>query len=93
MQPDTEKIDEAVLALLHLTLHEDARVWKSHDWDTLRRLHEKGLISDPVGKTKSVSLTEQGSSNPSVCLNSYSASGSCNGHGPVCANAPCLSNA
>ena len=60
MQPDTEKIDDAVLALLYLTLHEDARVWKSHDWDAMNRLHEKGLISDPVGKAKSVVLTEQG---------------------------------
>jgi hypothetical protein len=26
----------------------------------MNRLHEKGLISDPVGKAKSVMLTEQG---------------------------------
>jgi hypothetical protein len=35
MAIDTEKIDEAVLALLYLTLHEGARAWKGFDWDTL----------------------------------------------------------
>ncbi len=29
MELDTEKIDEAVLALLYLTLHDRYRVWKS----------------------------------------------------------------
>jgi hypothetical protein len=28
MEIDTEKIDEAVLALLYLTLHDGARAWK-----------------------------------------------------------------
>jgi Domain of unknown function (DUF6429) len=60
MQPDTDKIDDAVLALLYLTLHDGARAWKSHDWDAMNRLHEKGLISDPVGKAKSVVLSERG---------------------------------
>jgi hypothetical protein len=57
---DTDRIDEAVLALLHLGLHDDCRVWKSFDWDAMNRLHEKGLISDPVGKAKSVVLTDDG---------------------------------
>jgi hypothetical protein len=60
MQIDTDKIDEAVLALPFLTLHDGARAWKSFDWDTMNRLHENGLISDPVGKAKSVSLSERG---------------------------------
>ena len=60
MKIDTEKIDDAVLALLYLTLHDGARAWKGHDWDAMNRLHEKGLISDPVGKTKSVILSERG---------------------------------
>ena len=60
MMIDTEKIDEAVLALLHVTLHEDCRAWKSFDWDTMNRLHEKGFISNPVGRAKSVVLTEKG---------------------------------
>lgn len=57
---DTDKIDEAVLALLYLTLHDGARAWKGHDWDALNRLHRKGLIENPVGKAKSVVLTDQG---------------------------------
>ena len=60
MDYDSEKIDEAVLALAYLTLHDGARVWKSLDWDALGRLHEKGYVSDPVSKAKSVVLTEQG---------------------------------
>lgn len=57
---DTDKIDEAVLALLHLTLHDRFRAWKGHDWDALDRLHRKGMIYDPVGKAKSVVLTDEG---------------------------------
>jgi hypothetical protein len=60
VQPDTDKIDDAVLALLYLTLHERMRAWKSYDWDAMNRLHEKGFISDPVGRAKSVLLTERG---------------------------------
>ena len=60
MEIDTEKVDEAVLALLYLTLHEGARAWKGFDWNTLNRLHAKGLISDPVGKAKSVVVTNEG---------------------------------
>ena len=60
MDLDTDRIDEAVLALLHLGLHEEGRAWKGHDWDALDRLHQAGYISDPVGKAKSVVLTEKG---------------------------------
>lgn len=60
MEIDTEKIDEAILTLLYLTLHEDCRAWKSFDWDAMNRLHEKGFISNPVSKAKSVVLTEKG---------------------------------
>ena len=57
---DTEKVDEAVLALLYLGLHETARTWKSFDWDALGRLHKAGYITDPVGKAKSVMFTYGG---------------------------------
>jgi hypothetical protein len=60
MEIDTERVDEAVLALLLLGLHDGGRAWKSFDWDAMDRLHKKGLISDPVGKAKSVVLTEEG---------------------------------
>ncbi len=60
MQFDEDRIDDAVLALLYLTLDRGGRAWKSFDWDAMNRLHEKGLIENPVGKAKSVLLTEEG---------------------------------
>jgi Domain of unknown function (DUF6429) len=57
---DNEKIDQAVLALLYLTLHDRFRAWKGYDWDALDRLYRKGMICDPVGKAKSVVLTDEG---------------------------------
>jgi len=60
MTLDEDKIDRAVLALLYLGLHEEQRAWKGFDWDAMNRLHEKGYISDPVGKAKSVVFTEEG---------------------------------
>ncbi len=57
---DENKIEEVVLALLQLTLHEDNRAWKGYDWEVLDRLHTKGWIENPKGKSKSVVLTEEG---------------------------------
>lgn len=56
----TDAIDEAVLALLYLTVHDDNRAWKSFDWEALNRLHERGFLANPVNKAKSVVLTEEG---------------------------------
>ena len=60
MKLDDEKIDEAVLALLLLGRHEGGRAWKGFDWEAMNRLHDKGFISDPRGKAKSVVFTEEG---------------------------------
>ncbi len=57
---DPDRIDDAVLALLWLGLHDGWRTWKGFDWDAMDRLHRKGMISDPVGKAKSVVFTEEG---------------------------------
>ena len=60
---DTAKLDEVVLALLHLnsfTDHGSTRAWKGFDWDSLDRLHARGLISDPKSKARSVVLSEEG---------------------------------
>jgi hypothetical protein len=57
---DRDKVDECVLALLQLTLHDGARAWKRFDFDVIGRLFEKGYIFDPRGKSKSVVLTEKG---------------------------------
>ena len=64
MDYNEEKIDEAVLALLMLTVHDEneygGRAWKGHDWDVMNRLHEKGFIGDPKSKAKSVIVTPEG---------------------------------
>ena len=67
MKPNLDKIDDAVLALLHLTsftegskVFRTTRAWKGHDWEALNRIHAKGYISDPVSKAKSVQLSEEG---------------------------------
>lgn len=60
MDIDKDKIDDAVLALLWLTLHDGDRAWKGFDWNALDRLHDKGLISNPASKAKSVVLTNDG---------------------------------
>lgn len=60
MDIDTEKIDQAVLALLLLGRHDGDRAWKSFDWEAMSRLHQKGYITDPVSKAKSVLFTEEG---------------------------------
>ena len=60
MEIDQDRIDEAVLGLMRLTLHDERRAWKGFDWEALGRLHGKGLIADPVNKAKSVVLTDEG---------------------------------
>lgn len=57
---DEDKIDEATLALLYLTLHDSFRAWKGFDWTVLDRLHGKGYIENPVGKQKTVEFTDEG---------------------------------
>jgi hypothetical protein len=60
MALDTDRIDEAVLALLYLGLHEECRAWKGFDWAAMDRLHKKGMIENPVSKAKSVVFTAEG---------------------------------
>jgi len=59
MAYDTDKVDEMTLALLYLNII-DGRAWKSFDWGTMDRLHEKGFISNPKSKAKSVILSDEG---------------------------------
>ena len=60
MEIDTDRIDEATLALLYLGLHDRYRAWKGFDWGALDRLHQQGYISDPRGKAQSVIFTPEG---------------------------------
>ncbi|MEX2272798.1 MAG: DUF6429 family protein [Vicinamibacterales bacterium] len=60
---DEDKLCEAALAILGLTAlgsHGVTRAWKGMDWDLLDLLFRKGWIENPVGKSKSVVLTEAG---------------------------------
>jgi Domain of unknown function (DUF6429) len=78
MDYDKDKVDDMVLALLWLTTCEQKqfgqrlrRAWKSHDWDALNRLHEKGFIGDPVGKAKSVFVTDEGAKRSEELFRQY----------------------
>ena len=58
-----EKVAEAALAILSLsrmTQPYGVTAWKGIDWDVMNLLYEKRWISDPVGKQKSVGITEEG---------------------------------
>lgn len=60
MDINPDRIDDAVLALLYLGRHDEIRTWKSFDWAAMERLHTRGMISDPIGKAKSVVFTDEG---------------------------------
>ena len=63
MDYDQDKVDEIALALLYLTSFCDQfgnRPGKGMAWEVMDRLYEKGYISDPKGKAKSVMLSEEG---------------------------------
>ena len=81
MELDTDKIDQAVLALLSLGRHDGYRVWKGFDWAVMNRLHEQGYITDPVSKAHSVLLTEEGARESERLRD-----GNC----PVLRTAPCM---
>jgi hypothetical protein len=70
MNLNTDRIDDAVLALLMLGLHEGDRAWKSFDWDAMSRLHAQGLISSPVSAAKSVVFTPDGRKKAEALLQS-----------------------
>lgn len=64
MEYNKDKVDDATLALMYLVAWRQKKdypwtAWKSFDWDTMDRLHEKGLISDPKKKSKSVTLSDE----------------------------------
>ncbi len=58
---DKDKVAVVALAILSFSRATDqygATVWKGMDWDVMNLLHEKGWISSPIGKQKSVAITE-----------------------------------
>jgi hypothetical protein len=63
MDYDKEKVDDLTLALLYLVMTKEKHgvfAWKGFDWETMNRLHEKGYISNPIGKQKSVGVSLEG---------------------------------
>jgi hypothetical protein len=60
MKLNQQKVEEAVLAVLWLTLHNEVESWKTIDWETMDRLHQKGFISDPSHRAKSVVFSDEG---------------------------------
>ena len=70
MATDTNKIDDAVLALLYLTLHDQSHASTSFAPEVLRRLHESGMIEDPAGSSDSVELTADGLQRSKTLFNS-----------------------
>ncbi len=60
---DEEKLAEIALAILCLSAETDklgTRAWKGIDWDVMDLLYKRGWIGNPVGKAKSVIVTEEG---------------------------------
>ena len=63
MDYDKDKVDEATLALLYLSLSRTptgGRAWKAFDLQTLERLHRKGWLAAPRIKDIAVELTPAG---------------------------------
>jgi hypothetical protein len=63
MDVDAAKVQQAVLALLHLNTFDEKsgkQAWKALPWSVMDQLHDKGYISDPATKAKSVRLSDEG---------------------------------
>ena len=63
MEYDKDRVDVMILALLYLTSSHDqygTKAWKGLDWEAMDRLHQKGYISDPRGKSPTLVLSEAG---------------------------------
>jgi hypothetical protein len=59
MELDTDKIDDAVLALLMLGAS-GKRAWKGLDATALARLHQRGFISDPNDRKPTLEFSAEG---------------------------------
>ncbi|MBK4989217.1 DUF6429 family protein [Pseudomonas sp. S36] len=60
MEYDDRLIEDAVLVLLAAYSSDKGNAWKGFDFEIMNRLHERGLISDPVNRNKSIWLTAEG---------------------------------
>ncbi len=74
MTYDKEKVDEMALALMHLSSMREkggVRAWKALAWEITDRMFEKGWISDPKRKARSVWLTDEGARLSEELLQKY----------------------
>jgi uncharacterized protein DUF6429 len=76
MATDTKRIDDAVLALLYLTLHDQSQASTSFAPEALQRLHESGMIGDPAENWDSIELTPDGLQRSKKLFNSMFAASS-----------------
>ncbi|WP_350649468.1 DUF6429 family protein [Pseudomonas sp. HY13-MNA-CIBAN-0226] len=60
MEYDDKLVEDAVLALLAAFSFNDGNTWKGFDFEIMNKLHQQGLITDPVNRNKSIWLTEEG---------------------------------
>ena len=60
MSYNRDSAGDLALALMYLTLHDGQRAWKGLDWEVMDHLHERGFISDPRNRAKSVVLSDEG---------------------------------
>jgi hypothetical protein len=63
MEYDQNKVDEMTLALMYLVMSKDregGRAWKGFNSGTLKRLHQKGWISEFKVKDISIGVTAEG---------------------------------
>ncbi|MDA3793274.1 MAG: DUF6429 family protein [Elusimicrobia bacterium] len=64
MEYDKDKVDEMTLALFYLAATKrpggGAKAWKAFDLETIKRLYKKGLIDEPMIKSITLNMTEEG---------------------------------
>ncbi|HKY90746.1 MAG TPA: DUF6429 family protein [Nevskiaceae bacterium] len=57
---DEDKIDEAVLAVLYLSVHNGHWAWKAVDKNATMRLHARGLLKNPHTTSRALLFTDDG---------------------------------
>src|SRR3954464_6232278 len=72
MEIDTDRIDEAVLALLYLGLHDGCRAWKGFDWAAMDRLHGRASSPTRSARPSRWCSPRRGFARPSGCSASCS---------------------
>jgi hypothetical protein len=72
MDYDQDKIDEVVLALMYLTLHDEVRAWKSFDLQFWIACTRKDSSATPKTKPDQLFLPKKGWPNQKLCSKNIS---------------------